>query len=327
MAEIKQTIKALIPPLTAELHKGQAGRVGILGGSVDYTGAPYFSATSSLRTGADLCHVICEPTAAAVIKTYSPDLMVHPLLRASQSQDKVSTSDVVASVKELLPRIHVLVIGPGLSRDKVLLDATKGVIAEARKIDMPLVLDADGLFLVQNDPDVVKGYKNAVLTPNVMEFKRLCEAVGIKDERPKDSIAEASSETFDAAKKLAKAFGGLTIVQKGKQDIITNGENVLHCDTPGGLKRCGGQGDLLSGSIGTFLAFGTAYQSKVWTHDNKLTHEDIMLHAAYGGCSVVRDASRRAYEQHVRAMQASNMLEHVGPAFKDLYEPKDASRL
>jgi len=55
--------------------------------------------------------------------------------------------------------------------------AAKVAIAQARKRGTYLVIDADGLFLVQNEPDTVKGYNKCVLTPNVVEFERLCKSV------------------------------------------------------------------------------------------------------------------------------------------------------
>lgn len=55
--------------------------------------------------------------------------------------------------------------------------AARVAIRLAREKDLYIVIDADGLWLVQEDPEVVKGYKKAVLTPNVVEFKRLCDAV------------------------------------------------------------------------------------------------------------------------------------------------------
>ncbi|KAJ3287334.1 hypothetical protein HK104_008650 [Borealophlyctis nickersoniae] len=75
------SIKKFIPPLTEALHKGQAGRIAVIGGSEDYTGAPYFAGIASLKVGADLCHVFCERNAGVVLKSYSPELMVHPYLR------------------------------------------------------------------------------------------------------------------------------------------------------------------------------------------------------------------------------------------------------
>jgi NAD(P)H-hydrate repair Nnr-like enzyme with NAD(P)H-hydrate dehydratase domain len=73
-------VKALIPPLAEDSYKGQAGKVGVIGGCREYSGAPFFAAYSALKVGADLSHVFCTAGAAAVIKTYSPELIVHPYI-------------------------------------------------------------------------------------------------------------------------------------------------------------------------------------------------------------------------------------------------------
>ena len=69
-----------MPKLSADLYKGQSGRVGIIGGSREYTGAPFFSAMSSLRTGADISYVLTTNDAALPIKSFSPDMIVLPIL-------------------------------------------------------------------------------------------------------------------------------------------------------------------------------------------------------------------------------------------------------
>ena len=69
----------MIPPLvdaTTIHHKGSMGRIGVIGGSLDYTGAPYYSALSGLKLGADLSYVFCSQLASQPIKSYSPELMV-----------------------------------------------------------------------------------------------------------------------------------------------------------------------------------------------------------------------------------------------------------
>ena len=74
--------KFLLPSLhNTALRKGNCGRILVIGGSQEYTGAPYFASIAALRMGADIAHVICQPEASSVIKSYSPDLIVHPLLR------------------------------------------------------------------------------------------------------------------------------------------------------------------------------------------------------------------------------------------------------
>ena len=69
-----------VPILCKEMHKGQSGKVAVVGGSAEYTGAPYFAAMSSLRVGADLSYVLTTRDAAPVIKSYSPELIVLPIL-------------------------------------------------------------------------------------------------------------------------------------------------------------------------------------------------------------------------------------------------------
>ena len=83
---------------------------------------------------------------------------------------------------------------------------------------------------------------------------------GIPNSSPPESLASL----------LSKSLGGVTIVQKGATDIIAyerpdGAKDIYHVDTPAALKRCGGQGDVLSGAVGTFLAWGKAYEEGSWT--------------------------------------------------------------
>ncbi|GAA6008505.1 NADHX dehydratase [Rhodotorula paludigena] len=315
MAEHAKTIarcKRLIPPLSPELHKGQAGRIGVVGGSKDYSGAPYFASMTTLRLGADLAHVICEPAAGNIIKTYSPDLIVHTDLNENLNEEQMA--DVF---KGVLPRLHTLVIGPGLGRDKHMQLAARTAIRLARENDLYIVLDADGLFLVQNDPSVVRGYKRAVLTPNVVEFGRLAEACNID---PK------SMEPSQLASAIAQHLQGPTIVQKGREDRITNGHETLVSEVTGSSRRCGGQGDVLSGAVGTFLAWGKNYEEREGKdEDDPIKPDEITLLAAYAASSLTRTASRLTFAQHKRAMQTGEMLGFVGQAFEEVFGSEEVA--
>ena len=79
----------VVPRLTNTMHKGQCGRVAVFGGCILYTGAPYFAAISALKCGADLVHVFCEKEAGTVIKSYSPELIVHPVLDAEYGMEEI----------------------------------------------------------------------------------------------------------------------------------------------------------------------------------------------------------------------------------------------
>ncbi|KAJ3150816.1 hypothetical protein HDU89_002812 [Geranomyces variabilis] len=319
--KLLQTVKKVIPPLSGALHKGQAGRIGVVGGSEDYTGAPYFAGISAVKIGADLCHVFCERNAGVVIKSYSPELMVHPYLRNTDSlgspKDRSGEIDKhVGRVEAMLSRLHVLIIGPGLSRDEVMGEMTSKIIKKARENKIPLVIDADGLFLIQSNPDLIKGYPLAILTPNVNEFKRLCEALKVPfEDKDKDT----------AAQNLSKALGNVTILQKGGKDIISNGNEVIECSAEGSPRRCGGQGDLLSGACATFLAWGKNYQAKAWDHPadpvlDKEFETRLPLVAAWAACLLARSCSKAAFAKHRRAMTTSDLIEQIGSVFQSVFE-------
>ena len=149
----------------------------------------------------------------------------------------------------------------------------KMAVSMAKERGMYIVLDADGLYMIGEDISVIKSYRRAVLTPNVVEFKRLSEQVGIDPKIPNNQRAAL----------VSKSLGGVTVLQKGAKDIIssdTSGDEAdlresrmegadvevekvqetVEVDIEGGLKRCGGQGDVLSGCVGTFLAWGRCYE-------------------------------------------------------------------
>jgi ATP-dependent NAD(P)H-hydrate dehydratase len=308
------------------------------------------------------------PLTGQVIKSYSPNLMVHPLLPSSASvsnpdPDAIDAPALASPIIAMLSRLHVLVIGPGLGRDKVTQQVVCEIMRAARSKSVPFVLDADALLLVSEDPDLVRGYKECILTPNVVEFGRLAKALGLdlasnSKQDQQDDEAAAKSNASSRCEKLANALGGVTIIQKGPQDIISNGVTSLICDQRGGLKRSGGQGDTLTGSLGTFLAWRAAYHENLWDGDDteqeddartnpaqskaavqdeidgarrtkKMSSTTTLLLAAYAGSALTRDCSRRAFRSKGRSLQASDLTDEVHASFLDLFgEPEgDGSKL
>ncbi|KAJ6002469.1 hypothetical protein N7451_005016 [Penicillium sp. IBT 35674x] len=345
-------VRNIVPPMLEKFHKGQLGRVAVIGGCVDYTGAPYFSAIASAKLGCDMSHVVCERSAAPVIKGYSPNLMVHPILPSTDSVENPKSIDaptLAGPIIDMLPRLHALVIGPGLGRDGVTLKIVAEVIKEARSRSIPFVLDADGLLIVTEDPSLVKGYKECILTPNVVEFGRLAKALGINTPSQADIGKEGGDKTSkesEACQQLSKALGGVTIVQKGPHDVISNGTTSLINDIKGGLKRSGGQGDTLTGSLGTLLAWRAAYHDKLWDSGEKENEKEAnskadvqaelesdmrmspgttLLLAAWAGSSITRESSRQAFEAKGRSMQASDLTDEVHKSFLKLIgEPEES---
>jgi ATP-dependent NAD(P)H-hydrate dehydratase len=67
--------------------------------------------------------------------------------------------------------------GPGLSRDALMLKIAERVLQSIKLLGLRVILDADALYMVQNNPTCIKGYTNAVLTPNAGEYNRLVQAM------------------------------------------------------------------------------------------------------------------------------------------------------
>ena len=141
--ELQQAARSLVPRLTHSLHKGECGRVAVFGGCVMYTGAPYFAAISALKSGADLVHVFCEQAAGTVIKSYSPELIVHPVLDQEYG---------IEDIEVWLPRLHCVLLGPGLGRNQSTLGRMSLVLEKAKNLNLPIVVDADALWQVVQRP-------------------------------------------------------------------------------------------------------------------------------------------------------------------------------
>lgn len=259
-----------------------------------------------------------------------------------QDPNSIDATALAQPIISMLSRLHTLVIGPGLGRDGVTLKVVTEVIKEAQSKSIPFVLDADGLLLVTEDPGLVKGYKECILTPNVNEFSRLAKALNIEvqSQAKIQSDGDKTSKESEACEKLSNALGGVTIIQKGPHDIISNGVTTLINDVTGGLKRSGGQGDTLTGSLGTLLAWRAAYHNKLWDSEEKenekvaetkqevkaelesegkrMSPTTTLLLAAWAGSGLTRDCSRRAFKAKGRSMQAGDLTDEVYPSFIDL---------
>ena len=102
-----QLMRHLLPTYHRHQYKGQGGKVAVIGGSKAYTGAPYYAAMASLRTGADLSFVYCHEEASIPIKSYSPEVIVNSLCLTAPMGPQIKPAfDVAKSV----------VVGPGLGR-------------------------------------------------------------------------------------------------------------------------------------------------------------------------------------------------------------------
>uniref|UniRef100_A0A7R9VTJ1 ATP-dependent (S)-NAD(P)H-hydrate dehydratase n=1 Tax=Chlamydomonas euryale TaxID=1486919 RepID=A0A7R9VTJ1_9CHLO len=305
-ADLMKAFQACVPALSGANYKGQHGKVGILGGCREYTGAPFFAAMSASRVGADLMFVFCTESASIVIKTFSPDLIVMPLLPERPVFDDPPPEAEVSKMVDrssalILPwmrKLSCLVVGPGMGDDPFVAAASRLVIKECRRANIPLVVDGSGINLIVAEPQLVKGYTNCVVTPNIAELGRIAGAVGVS---LKGSIGSSWQQH---AQEIAAALGGPVLISKGPADIITDGKAVLSCKVPATPKRCGGQGDVLAGIIATFVSWATRPGAS----------RDLLV-ASYAACALLRTSSHTAFGKADRAMIASDVIAELQPTF------------
>ncbi|KAJ7532924.1 hypothetical protein O6H91_13G025900 [Diphasiastrum complanatum] len=317
-------LQAIVPRLSLGRHKGDAGKIAVVGGCKEYTGAPFFAGISALKMGADLAHVFCSKGAATVIKSYSPELIVHPTLEESYLLSKLAEKEkeeikqkVLEEVEKWLPRFDCLVIGPGLGRDPLILDCVAAIIDSAKRDNIPMVIDGDALFLVTNNPELVCGYPLAILTPNFNEYKRLVARIMGPENDVLSNYHDIPDNNIPSLLKvLANRMGGVTIVQKGEKDIISDGNSVLISGFFGSPRRCGGQGDVLSGSIGVFTPWARQFLSQQDQSVTKLVTERLSknptLSGAFAGSLLVRKAAATAFSQHKRSTVTTNIIDSLG---------------
>ncbi|CDW54927.1 ATP dependent (S) NAD(P)H hydrate dehydratase [Trichuris trichiura] len=296
-------VRDCVPQMSFKRQKGSYGKICIIGGSFEYTGAPYFSAISAMKTGADWAPIVCHPTAAPVIKSYSPELTVYPSLEDGFFQSKIDT---------LLRHIDVAILGPGLGRDPSTGRLATIFLEKARERQLPVVIDADGLHFFSENLQLLQGYTRLILTPNETEFGQLYEKVIGK------SLEQSDVE--ETTLHLAQKLDYVTIVRKGTQDVISDGRTVIQCDLLNSPRRCAGQGDLLTGAVATFLH---------WTYDRFSKQENTTLAsdsysapvlAAFAACCLIRQCNKLAFQKCSRSTTTANMVGEIQAAFHSLFE-------
>jgi ADP-dependent NAD(P)H-hydrate dehydratase len=229
----EELLKRVIQPRKVESHKGDNGVVGVVGGSRIFHGAPYFASMAALRTGADLAYLAVPKLIAVSIRSMTPNLIVFPL-----ADSKLTTGAADALLK-WLPEVDSLVIGPGFGRQPV--EGAKKVVADlCLEQGIRVALDAEA----QNTEifKIIKG-KSCVTTPHPGEFKRIFQK----------EAGNTLEEKIRNVKEKASEFG-ISIVLKGYETVISDGDAVFVTKVANAAMTCGGIGDVLSGVLGALLA-------------------------------------------------------------------------
>ena len=274
-------VSLAVKPRPSESHKGDFGRLLVIGGSETFSGAPALVALAALRTGVDLAYVASPEQTAYAISAMSPDLITIKL------EGKHLNLANIPVLKAYIQTVNAIALGPGLGLHSETREAVKAIIDAIESAGKPLLLDADGLKAFAE----FKRKLNvpSVLTPHTGEYAILT------GKKPPEDLKEETSEVQKTATEL-----GATILLKGPIDIISDGKRLKLNFTGNAGMTVGGTGDVLSGIVGAFLAQKTG-----------------SFEAAVAGAFVNGAAGDFVFSEKSYHMVATDLLEHIPHVLND----------
>lgn len=219
------TLAGRLPRRRQAAHKGEAGRLLVLGGNQGMGGALRLAGEAALRCGTGLVRLVGHPTQVHQLSLTRPELM---------------TASFPGPVAE--DWAQALVVGPGMGRD----DWAQALFECALGQDKPMVIDADALHLLALR-GATGGSRPWVLTPHPGEAAVLLGCTSTEVEHDRLAAVRRLREQYDAV-----------VVLKGAGTLIADEQGIALCHYGNPGMASGGMGDLLSGIIGAFLAQGLA---------------------------------------------------------------------
>ncbi|MDI6642716.1 MAG: NAD(P)H-hydrate dehydratase [Candidatus Hodarchaeaceae archaeon] len=235
----KRDVLAVLPKRRPESHKGDYGRLLIVGGGSRYVGAPALAGLAALRSGVDLAIIAAPEKTAWTINSFSPDLITVKL--PCRDLESSAFSELWGE----LERSTAVVVGPGVG---TLAKTRDAVIEFARALrekypNLPALFDADGLKALASEKGLAQGMP-WVMTPHAGELKLLTGSDFPSDLRGR--VAQV---------KLAAQGLGCVVLLKSHVDIIASAAGDVKLNYTGNPgMTVGGTGDVLAGIVGTFLA-------------------------------------------------------------------------
>ncbi len=232
--------RSLLPKRRTSAHKGDCGRVLVLGGSVGMSGAVAMCSQAALKTGAGLVTLGMPESLNHILEVKLTEVMTKPLPETPERTLRAKALDVIM---EMAPRADVVVVGPGMSTHSSTATLVQQLVTS---IENPLIIDADGLNALAEKPDLLlKRPGPTILTPHPGELGNLLGISTSMIQSDRLSWAAAASDDWK-----------VTVILKGARTVIAGG-GCLHINPTGnpGMATAG-TGDILAGMLAGFVAQG-----------------------------------------------------------------------
>jgi len=238
-----QTIKTIpkLKPRATDAHKGDFGKVCIIGGSIGMSGAAALAGRSALRAGAGLVRVAVPKSVLPIVASIEPCFTT--IAMPEDNLGRIS-SRAISSILNAASQNDAVAFGPGIGTSGDLRAILEALLGQE---GLRLVIDADGLNNlsgITNWPELLKA--KPILTPHPGEMKRLWKGL-FREQLPQDRQQQAT--------KLAQRTKSI-VVLKGAGTVVTDGEKIYVNQTGNPGMATAGSGDVLTGVITALLVQG-----------------------------------------------------------------------
>lgn len=237
----KKDVLTFLPEREKRTNKGSYGRLFIIAGSKDMTGAVALCCKGAFRAGAGLVYACTVQSGISVVQQLVPEAVVMPL---SEFDGKVRYECYEEDIEQKIKNASAIAVGPGLGMSR---EVTEFVIKLITDVDKPLVIDADGLNAIAENPSILLKLKHIpVITPHPGEMSRL---TGM-------SISEILEDTVTVARNFAMQYNSVVVLKDARSIIASPSGRVVINVTGNPSMSTGGSGDVLTGVIASLLAQG-----------------------------------------------------------------------
>lgn len=229
----KADVADYIRPRVPYSHKGTYGKVLVIAGSKEYSGAAYLCESAAYKSGCGLVKVVTSKENKSMLTVMMPEGLYEFYDDEGISPD---------TLKEDMEWADAIVIGPGLGQSLNALNMLKTVLEEK---DKPVIIDADGINLLSSNRELLEELDdNMVLTPHLREMSRLMET----------TVSEIKSDMLDAVSRYKRKYRG-TLVLKDARTVVAGPKKELFINTAGNSGMAtGGSGDVLAGILVGIIA-------------------------------------------------------------------------
>jgi len=229
-----EDIATRLPKRPLDAHKHSCGKIFVLAGSRGLTGAAAMCSESAMRIGAGAVILGIPASLNPILEEKVTEVMTTPLRETS---DATVSMKALPTINEYIKWADVLLIGPGLSRNK---ETQKLVLELIPTLDKPTVIDADGLNALAENLDVLKKAKaDVILTPHYGELSRLIKL----------SAKEIELNRIEVARKVAAELK-VVLILKGAPTVVAHPDGNVYINSTGnpGMATAGA-GDILAGAV------------------------------------------------------------------------------